>query len=445
MKVLLKSLFHLFVLTGLSLLMVTNAYSFDLNDAWQAAKEYDAGYRAAVHGRNAGKQKAAQGRAQLLPQISAGASWGSNETVKPKTSRQYETHGWRVTATQPLFDVTKFAAYRQGKSQAKIAEKQFDYAEQGKMVEVAQAYFELLLVHDTLDATRAAKSAYLKQLERAKTAFNVGAATAVDIDEAQANYDAAVAKEINAQSELDIKGGTLAMLSGLNPAQIQTVDGNKVLVYGKGQDLAFLQDYALKTNPEIQAKEESLKYSQQELLGSRGNRLPKIQATGTYTDTVNNTPSSFWNPTTHLNQGYSVSIEATIPLFAGGALHSQTKESKSKVWQAQDELEATRRKVREDIRKSYLGLVNGEAEVKATEQLLKSMQSKVNSTKLGSEYGIRTSLDLLDAQTEYYQTIQTLAQVRYKYLLAQLQLAQAVGILDEGVLKKTNEAVRKID
>ncbi len=431
---------------GMSLFAVhCTSFGFDLVDAWLAAKNHDSGYQAAVYQRDAGQQKAVQGRAQLLPQVSAGANWTSNETLKPASSRQYETHGWRVNAVQPLFDVAKFAAYRQGKAQAKAAEKEFDFTRQGKMVEIAQAYFELLLVHDTLESTRAAKSAYLKQLDRARAAFNVGAATAVDIDEARANFDAAVAKEISAQSDLEIKSGTLAMLTGLNPAQIQPIDGNKVLLYGKGQELAFLQEFALETNPEIQAKEAALDLAKQSLLASRGNRLPKIQASGSYTNTVNNTPSSFWNPTTHLNQGYSVTIEASIPLFAGGALHSQSKENRLRVQQAQEELESVRRKVKEEIRKAWLGLVNGEAEVRATEQLLKSMQSKVNSTKLGSEYGIRTSLDLLNAESEYYQTTQTLAQVRYKYLLAQLQLARAVGILDEGILGRVNEVVMAVN
>lgn len=418
--------------------------AFDLVDAWRATQDHDAEYRAAINQKNAGKQKASQGRAQLMPQISANANWSSNETVKPKGSRQYETHGWRVMATQPLFDLTKFAAYQQGKTQANMAQKQFNYAEQAKMLEVAQAYFELLLVHDTLEATRMAKSAYLKQLQRAQSAFHSGAATAVDIDEAQANYDRAVYQEINAQSELAIKSGNLERLTGLNSAQIQAIEGNKVLTYGKGQDLEYLQNYALKTNPEIQIKEDNLKLARQEQMAVRGSRLSKIQAVGSYTDTVNNTPSSFWNPTTHLNQGYSVSIEASIPLFAGGGLHSQSKESRFKVFQAQDELEATKRKIKEDVRKAYLSLVNGEAEVKATEQLLKSMQAKVKSTRLGSEYGVRTSLDLLDAQTEYYQTIKTLSEVRYKYLLSQLQLAQSLGLLNEEMLGRTNEAVKKI-
>ena len=179
------------VVTTLSLLLCPCVQAFNLVDAWEAAQSHDAGFRAAVHQRDAGKQKAVQGRAQLLPQVSASANWTSNETTKPKTSRQYETHGWRVSAVQPLFDVSKFAAYRQGKTQANMAQSEFNHARQAKMVEVAQAYFELLLVHDTLEATRAAKNAYLKQLERARSAFHVGAATAVDIDEAKANYDAA--------------------------------------------------------------------------------------------------------------------------------------------------------------------------------------------------------------------------------------------------------------
>ncbi|WP_434778359.1 TolC family outer membrane protein [Neisseria sp. Ec49-e6-T10] len=423
----------------------TSAYAFDLLDAWHAAKQYNANLLAADYQRKAGQEKFNQGVAQLLPQVSASADYSSNETTKPKTSKQFETHGWTVKAVQPLFDVGKYAAFKQGQTNAQLAQVQFNQTEQTFMVEVAQAYFELLLVHDTLEATRSAKNAYAKQLQRAKAAFNAGAATIVDTHEAQANYDAAVAKEITAQSDLDIKANQLQMLTGLNPAQIQKVDGQKVLQGTTEYPLEKLQDLAIDNNPEVKAKEHQVTLVRQELLARRGDRFPKIQLTSSYNNRVNNTPSSFWNPTTHLSQGYAVGVEASIPLFTGGAIHSQVKESKYKRSQALEELEAAKRLIKEKVRQAYLGITNGEAEVKAMERLLSSRKTKLDSTRKGQEFGVRTSLDLLDAESEYYETIRSLAEVRYRYLLSQLQLAQAVGVLNEGILAKTNSAIREVE
>jgi outer membrane protein len=76
--------------------------------------------------------------------------------------------------------------------------------------------------------------------------------------------------------------------------------------------------------------------------------------------------------------------------------------------------------------------------VKAQEQLLVSAKSKLDSTKLGKDVGVRTNLDLLNAERDYQDAVRALAEARYNYLYARLSLAQAAGELDDKAVAEVN-------
>jgi outer membrane protein len=71
-----------------------------------------------------------------------------------------------------------------------------------------------------------------------------------------------------------------------------------------------------------------------------------------------------------------------------------------------------------------------------------SAKSKLDSTALGKEVGIRTNLDLLQAQQDYTNVLKDLASARYRYLNARLQLSLAAGLLDEAVLQQINRTLQ---
>ena len=131
-----------------------------------------------------------------------------------------------------------------------------------------------------------------------------------------------------------------------------------------------------------------------------------------------------------------------IPLFAGGGVQSQLREKAALAEQSREELEATRRKVTQDTRAAFLNVSNGAAQVKAREETLKSVKSQLEATRLGREVGVRTSLDILNAERAYQDARRNLAQARYDYLKARLRLAAQVGELNPEVLADINRLLQ---
>lgn len=409
------------------------AQAFDLVEAWQQARGYDASFAAAGYDRDAGHEKAPQGRAGLLPQVALSADYSRTNLIQPSVAGgNFTTHGVGVQLTQPVFDVSKYTGYQKGKTSSALADTRFAASEQQLIVDVAQAYFNVLLAQDTLASTQATKKAFASQLEQAKTAFEVGTATITDTHEAQAGYDGAVAQEILAESDLEIKRNALRRLTGLDPLAVQAVTPALPLDQPTNVDLDGWIAQALANNLDIKAQEQNLALASQDLTEKRGQRLPVVSLTAGYKD---NTDNSTLPAHTRAS---SVGLQLTLPLYAGGGINSRVREAAANENSAKDKLEATRRQVREQVRQAYLGVTSGAALVKAQQQLLVSAKSKLDSTRLGKEVGVRTNLDLLQAEQEYYNDQTQLAKARYNYLLAKLQLAQAAGQLGPQQLAEVN-------
>ena len=137
----------------------------------------------------------------------------------------------------------------------------------------------------------------------------------------------------------------------------------------------------------------------------------------------------------------AIGVQLNLPLYQGGAIQSKLREAEANSDRAREDLENTRRNVALQTRQAYLGVVDGIAQVKALQQALKSSESLLEASKLGQEVGVRTNLDVLNAQQQLYSTRRDLYQAEYNYLISQLQLKAAAGTLAEDDLAKINQAL----
>ena len=80
----------------------------------------------------------------------------------------------------------------------------------------------------------------------------------------------------------------------------------------------------------------------------------------------------------------------------------------------------------------------GLAQVRAFEAALISSQSALDSNKLGYEVGVRINIDVLNAQSQLFDTRQKLAKARIDTLIALLRLKAAAGSLGEDDVASIN-------
>ena len=132
-----------------------------------------------------------------------------------------------------------------------------------------------------------------------------------------------------------------------------------------------------------------------------------------------------------MTKSTQIALQLTFPLFQGFGTQSRIRQSLSLREKSGQDLENIKRTVAQNVRQNYLGVTNGVAQVKAFEAALVSSKSSLDSTILGREVGVRTNVDILNAQQQLFQARRDLQQARYNTILSQLRLKSASGRLQE--------------
>ena len=133
----------------------------------------------------------------------------------------------------------------------------------------------------------------------------------------------------------------------------------------------------------------------------------------------------------------------TVPIFAGFATENRYKETVSLEDKAKNDLEAARRNVAQATRAAYFGVVSGIGQVKALEAAEESSQVALDANKLGYTVGVRINIDVLNSQSQLFQTKRDLAKARYDVLVGGLKLRQANGTLKIEDLQSVNALLAK--
>jgi outer membrane protein len=136
-----------------------------------------------------------------------------------------------------------------------------------------------------------------------------------------------------------------------------------------------------------------------------------------------------------------VGVAFNLPLFAGYAIQNRVKETLALEEKARADLDMARRTLAQATRAAFFGVESGKGQVKALEAAEASSQSALDANKLGYQVGVRINIDVLNAQSQLFQTKRDLAVARYNVLLGGLRLRQASGSLTADDLNAVNALV----
>ncbi len=415
------------------------AQAQSLVELYESARAFDATYQSARLQYDANLARAEQAKAGILPTagLAAGASRTAFENTNPAVDRSFSTQNATLTATQPLYRPQNWATYEQGARQVDQAKAQLEAAEQDLIVRTSQAYFDVLAAQDTLTFVQAQKAAVAEQLASAKRNFEVGTATITDTREAQARYDLVIAQEIAAENDLRVKKIALDQLVGKTESQPKGLLAPVNLPPVVPADVNAWVQQSEAVHPSIRLAQSGLDIAELEVKKAEAGHKPTLDATASYNVTRNPSGTTQTALSSRTNSG-NVGLLLNVPLFAGFATQNRVKETLALKDKARSDLDGAKRTVSQSTRTAYFGVLSGQGQVKALEAAELSSQSALDANKLGYQVGVRINIDVLNAQSQLFQTKRDLAQARYNVLLGGLRLRQANGTL-------TPEDLRQID
>jgi outer membrane protein len=421
----------------------------DLVSIYREAKMADAVYAGARASYLAGQEKLPQGMAGLLPAVTLSANTQYNDRdlqfrgagAPASATGRFNSNNLTVVATQPLFNYQNWITYEQAKVQVSQAEAQFLQTGQDLIIRVAQAYFDVLLAEHNVTLAAAQKAAFAEQLAQAKRNFEVGTATITDANDAQARYDLTVSQEIGAQNDLEVKKQALQQIIGKPAPEIAKFGSSFPLVPPAPNNMDQWVEQAMNSSLQVKIAQANLEFADKDVTRNRSGHLPTLNAIASYTESAQAVGiqggSGFDNTTTFLG------LQLALPLYQGGLVSSQVRQALANLDKAKQDLESAKRTVAFNTRQAFLGVTSGIAQVRALQAALVSSQSSLDSSKLGQEVGVRTQVDVLNAEQQLISARQNYAQTVYNYALSALKLKSAAGTLSEDDLAYVNSWLQK--
>jgi outer membrane protein len=416
-----------------------------LLDLYQSARTSDPTYQSAQSLYAANVAKADQAKASLLPTVNLSAassrSYIKADTAPTLTSRSYGTQTATLSATQPLYRPGNLATYNQGQAGLVQAKALLDASEQDLMIRVTQAYFDVLASQDGLTFVKAQKAAVAEQLAAAKRNFEVGTSTITDTREAQARFDLVLAQEIAAENDLRVKCFALDQVAGLtNAAPKGFVRGFTLPAEPKDLDAWITKAKA--SHPSVMQAQVGLDVATLEIEKAKAGHKPTLDLYINHTPTRNFAGSAVSATTSHTGLT-NVGVSFNLPLFAGMATQNRYRETVALEEKSRNDLNAAQLAVAQATRVAYWGVVAGRGQVKALEAAEASSQSALDANKLGYQVGVRINIDVLNSQSQLFQTKRDLAKARFDVLVGDLKLRQAGGVLSVEDLLMVNALLGK--
>lgn len=415
----------------------------DLLQIYQQAKESDAQILQAAAQKDAAFSSKDISRATLLPQINltAGYNLSRNSKANIKTGvSDTNTLSAGVGLSQELYSRSSWVNLDISEMNARKADAQYALAQQGLIVRVSNAYFNVLRAMDNLDFVRAEKKAVARQLEQTKQRYEVGLSAITDVHDARAQYDSVLAQEILAENNLTNSYENIREITGKSYTKFSTLNTKTFSPTRPDQKIEELVKQAEEQNLSLLASRIDRDISKLNIKLANSGHMPSLRLSAGYDiiDQTNKTDSQRSIDYNLLTGG----INLVLPIYAGGRVSSQVDQAEYGFVASSQALEGTFRATSRDVRAFYNNINASFGTLRAFGQTVISAKSALEATEAGFEVGTRTIVDVLNATRRLYDANRNLSNARYDYILSVLQLRLAVGTLSEQEIVDINKGLK---
>ena len=425
----------------LTILITTNCFSADLVSIYSLAERNDPTYQQEISIHRVVIESKPQALSKLLPSINlsgntkrnaqdittSGASIGSDGEI------DFNSHGYSLSITQPLFRRDSFIALEQADSQIKESEVKLAKAQQDLIINVSENYFNVLTSLDNLEFAKIEVKSLSRQLEQANQRFEVGLSAITDVQEAQAGYDLAIAQKIQAINTVDNAKEEVRELTGEYIDKFDSLGENIMLVKPSPEEIDSWTQLAIEQNLDISAANYALETARKEIKKQSAGHLPTVDIVASHG--YDSTGGRFGNTRTDRS---AIGLELNIPIYSGGIVSSKTREAHESYNQSMHYLEKARRTAQRSTREAYLGVISGISQVNALKQAVVSSETALLATEAGFEVGTRTAVDVVASQRTTSKARRDYSNAKYEYILNTLKLKRAAGTLSPDDLNLIN-------
>lgn len=435
-----KSLFLLLVqITSVALVNLTLAADCNaesLSRLLELAISGEPTYQGAKANLQVTEARSRQAAGALLPQVTLSANTNDNDrsyetrnTNIPPEKDNYRSNTAQVNITQPIWRYANIVSLQQANAAMVQAQHQLTGTEQELFSRLVANWFDVLAARDNIEFTKQQVLAALRQWEVTRRGVELGTSGAPQADEAKAKHDQALADASSAETDSQIRFATLEQLVGtLQPFDPPYLGNEAVLVDLRSDRLEKWLTEVETSNPSILAAQNALTAASAEIRKQWAGHQPTLDLVGTYSNNSQEV-GGFPGQNGYEIRQRTVGLQLNIPLYSGGTQSAKVKEAIAIQEKARAEIEAARRTALLSAKQGWFGWQSAYGKVQAGLQTVAAAKSALNMARTASANGLKSELDVLQAQQQLSAGLRDLRKAYYDQVVSYVKLKAAAGAL----------------
>lgn len=402
-----------------------------LEEAWALAIGSNESVSIAAEGVRQSDFSITKATSKILPTVTAEGSYtryseqksSGSFVIQPDTASRVE-----LKVSQPLYSGGReFATRRQARYGYESSREGFELAKEGTVLSTAQAYYSVLKALRDVEIKKSALKRAEERLKVASARFAVGEVTKSAVLRAEAESAGAEAELIKSEDNLRDSNDNLKRLIGVE-GEIEVVEPAK-----RSYTQAKLDEYlakAVEGRRDLKQAVLSERSASEGVKYAKGSFYPSLKLEGSYALREQDPETTFFQA-----DSASATVTLTFPLFEGFLRKAELDEASSKLRAAELERLSLRRDLEVEVRDAYNNLEYYRALIKSLEKQLSFAEEDYTMVFEQFKYGLATTVDVIDADTNLISAQSSLTNARYDSELAVLNLKYATGTLHEETSK----------
>ncbi len=448
---------------GITLLFSCAGAAENLKDIYETAVAQDPVIASARATYRANAEAKTQGKAALLPQISATGSY-SDSTYKVSDLQSFfvqdnrtetDLKRYSLNLTQSLFDLPAWYRFQQGKDLSDSAEAQFASDQQDLIIRVSEAYFNVLRSFDNHITRQAEERAIKRQLDQTRERYQVGLVPITEVHEAQAAFDEATVDALESQGSLRISFEDLKVLTGGDHGVLAGLDENFSADVPTPSNSDAWVGFSLENNFQLKVAALAKEAAANNAKANKYKHLPRVslvlgydkdESSGTQTGVsgvkipgfTDNALDATSRSIDRETDSAAIQINVSMPIYSGGLIHSQRRQSAFQANSADQNYISIKRNTVQSARSLHHQVTTNSARVQARAQSIVSAASALEATEAGYEVGTRNIVDVLLAQRTLFRAQRNYSNARYDFIISMMMLKKVAGQLSPDDIYQLN-------
>ena len=402
----------------LALTMAVGAQAESLNDAIAQAYAQNPTLLRSRAAQRATDETYVQTRSQLGPSLSADASSTYNDLPGFAGNRSSTSVG--LSASQTLFSSGGIASsLKASRANVMSGQEGLRSTESGVLLDVISVYTAVRRDQQALQISQDNYDILKQQLDQTQAQFDAGQLTRTDVAQSQARLSASAASLASAQSQLDSDRASYVAIVGQSPVALEV----EPTLPGLPTDFNAALDAAEKNNPDLQSALYAADSAKAQVRAERSVFGPRVGLSAT---TGGSQPGLGIGDIAD-NDATSASLRVSIPLFSAGLNGSRVRQATENYNAQLQVVESTRRQVVSSVSQAWSQMLASRSAVASNQEQVKAATVAAEGVKVEQQVGLRTNIEVLNAQQELKSAQLALIEAERGQYVAGSQLLSVMG------------------